>query len=265
MISYLFRLLPDASIEDGEQELLNLGLEHIYCIEDDLSGDTLIGGLSKKKLKTDRLEFLILSEEKESEGIDWQSQWSQFAEDFRDGISHIDLSRFGGSSTLLLSPGPGFGDLSHPTTYLMLELMQGRIAGEPIIDIGCGSGILSLAALKLGATSALGIDIDQEALEHARRNCALNHLFAQFSLHIPATHPQGNILLMNMIFPEQQIVMKEKTQLNSLAKFWIVSGILAEQKEDYLHQAKKWGWNLTEEKERSGWLGLVFTLYSDLN
>ena len=239
--------------------MLELGLEHIYCIEDDFSGDKLIGGLSKKKLKIDALAHLILSEEKESEGIDWQSQWSQFAEDFRDGISHIDLSRFGGASTLLLSPGPGFGDLSHPTTYLMLELMDGRVAGERIIDIGCGSGILSLAALKLGAASALGIDIDEAALEHARQNSALNHLFAQFSLHIPKDQPKENILLMNMIFPEQQIVMKERGQLNPLAKLWIASGILAEQREDYLKQAKKWGWDLIEEKERSGWLGLVFS------
>ena len=59
--------------------------------------------------------------------VDWHQQWELFAENFYDGKAHIDLSQFGGEETLLLLPGPGFGDLSHPTTYLMLQLYRHRL------------------------------------------------------------------------------------------------------------------------------------------
>ena len=82
--------------------------------------------------------------------VNWEEQWALFAESSFDGKAHIDLSQFGGASTLLLLPGPGFGDLSHPTTYLMLKMMQNRVQNLPVLDIGTGSGILALAALSLG-------------------------------------------------------------------------------------------------------------------
>ena len=183
--------------------------------------------------------------------VSWEDQWAQFAQGFRDGKAHIDLKPFGGTSTLRLVPGPGFGDLSHPTTYVMLELMQGRIKGKNILDIGCGSGILTLAALLLGATTATGIDIDPDALTHAHENAQLNHLTAFFSKDLPSS---GEIVLMNMILPEQKIVMQQRPK----GELWIVSGILPQQQETYLGLAKAWNWNLVQKKEREGWLGMVF-------
>ncbi len=185
--------------------------------------------------------------------VSWEEQWALFAEDFREGKAHIDLTRFGGNATLQLLPGPGFGDLSHPTTNLMLQLMKGRIKNHPILDIGCGSGILTLAVLLLGASSSVGIDIDLEALEHAKQNAALNHLPSCFTSTLPP-YEDNTILLMNMILPEQKIVMKEPLK----GRLWIVSGILTEQREIYLALTKTWGWQLIEEKEREGWLGMVF-------
>lgn len=188
--------------------------------------------------------------------VDWEQQWSLFAENFYDGKAHIDLSKFGGDSELLLLPGPGFGDLSHPTTYLMLEFMQQYVAGENILDIGCGSGILSLAALKLGSLSAYGIDIDSEAIEHAKKNNELNHLKAQFSERLPAKGEY--VLLMNMILPEQKQVMAEKDRLNKLARCWITSGILATQQAEYLALTRSWGWRLSAIKQRGEWLAACF-------
>lgn len=188
--------------------------------------------------------------------IDWTEQWAFFSENFHSGKAHIDLKRFGGQGELLLQPGPGFGDLSHPTTYLMLAMLKKHATDHSIIDIGTGSGILSLAALLLGAKTAFGIDIDPEAIVHAQNNAALNQLPAQFSLTVPSPLPQRNVFLMNMIFPEQQSVRPD--QWNSSAKVWITSGILEEQKAAYLKQAALWGWKVLEEHERQGWLGFVF-------
>lgn len=247
---YLFRLIDGESLEETQLELEKKGLKDTFLIEDDSIGEILIGGHSKKQIETTKA---ILVEQKKAQ-VDWEEQWSLFAENFNEGKAHIQLN----DKTLLLTPGAGFGDLSHPTTYLMLEMMKGKVQGESIIDIGTGSGILALAALLLGAKSALGIDIDPAALKHARENAKLNHLKAQFSKTLPKNLPNGNILLMNMIFPEQQEFQPHR--LNPKAKLWIVSGILESQKSDYLLRVAKWGWLLLSEHQQAEWLGFIFEI-----
>lgn len=183
--------------------------------------------------------------------INWEEQWALFAENFYDGKAHINL----GEKTLLLLPGPGFGDLSHPTTALMLEMMRDCVLGNQILDIGTGSGILALAALLLGANSAYGIDIDPDALVHAEKNNILNGLNARFSQALPK-RLSPSIVLMNMILSEQRAVFSHKA--NQSAKLWITSGILASQENEYLKQASDWGWRLISKLQKSEWLGFIF-------
>jgi SAM-dependent methyltransferase len=76
-----------------------------------------------------------------------------------------------------LDPGGGFGTGGHPSTRLLVEELAGRLTGgERVLDIGCGTGVLGLCALRLGASSAVGVDIDPQAIEATRRNAALNGL-----------------------------------------------------------------------------------------
>jgi len=184
--------------------------------------------------------------------INWEEQWASFAEGYHNGKAHIDLSRFGGTSILQLLPGPGFGDLSHPTTSLMLQLMQGKVEGRSVLDVGCGSGILSLAALLLQARLAVGIDIDSDAIVHANKNLKLNNLKAHFSLSFP--RKKFDIALMNMISSEQQVVMKQTID----ADLWITSGVLVKQRDEYLALTKSWGWTFLEEARQEDWLGMIF-------
>ncbi len=75
-----------------------------------------------------------------------------------------------------LGPG-GFGDGRHPTTAQIIEALADRIAGgERVLDVGCGSGVLGLCALRLGAASAVAVDVDPDAVEAARRNAGINGL-----------------------------------------------------------------------------------------
>ncbi|HEV7735955.1 MAG TPA: 50S ribosomal protein L11 methyltransferase, partial [Chlamydiales bacterium] len=143
-------------------------------------------------------------------------------------------------------------------THLMLQLMQGKVKGQRIVDIGCGSGILSLAALQLGAASAMGIDIDPEAIEHAQKNAELNQLDAVFGVDFSREMPADQVLLMNMILPEQKIVMQQSELLNRAAKTWITSGILIAQRNEYYALTRQWGWTLKKESQRGEWLGMVF-------
>ena len=78
---------------------------------------------------------------------------------------------------LALDPGLAFGTGSHPTTFLCLQWLTDVLrGGETLLDYGCGSGILGIAAAKLGAASVLGVDIDRNALTAARDNAANNHV-----------------------------------------------------------------------------------------
>lgn len=189
-----------------------------------------------------------------SDGIDWESQWAQFAAGFKDGKAHIELSRFGTNKTLYLQPGPGFGDLSHPTTSLMLSFMKGEMQGSTVLDIGCGSGILALSALLMGASQAIGIDIDENALEHARHNANLNRLSARFSRNLPKN--SKGVVLINMILSEQKAVLQEIPNLPSRASLWIASGFLAEQKKEAISFTEQLGLHLLEIKQEGEWIAL---------
>ena len=87
---------------------------------------------------------------------------------------------------VILDPGLAFGTGDHPTTALCLEwLVEQNLQGKDMMDYGCGSGILSIAALKLGARAALGVDIDEQALEVSRRNAVLNGVSDRFQAFLP--------------------------------------------------------------------------------
>ncbi len=84
---------------------------------------------------------------------------------------------------IVLDPGLAFGTGSHPTTRLCLRWLEANLhAGESVLDYGCGSGILAIAAAKLGATVVTGIDIDPQAVEAARDNAARNTADIRFAL-----------------------------------------------------------------------------------
>lgn len=177
--------------------------------------------------------------------INWQEQWALFAPHFQNGLSHIPV----GPHTLRLKPGPGFGDLSHPTTQLMLSALAPHVANRHVLDVGCGSGILTLASLLYGALSAHGVDIELDALAHARENNTLNNLRATFSL--PSPHVKPDIALMNMILSEQRIARVP-------APLQLTSGILLSQRDLYLAETASWGWTPLAEHTSGEWLAVLF-------
>jgi ribosomal protein L11 methyltransferase len=252
MNCYLFRILDCFSISEAKRELQRIGLHDLYVIEDDASGEVLIGGIAQNEIVS--LRTCLLVDRKKT--VSWEDQWAQFAQYFRDGKAHIDLEPFGSKQTLLLLPGPGFGDLSHPTTSLMLELMDGWMNGETVLDLGCGSGILSLAALMMGAKRAYGVDIDAEAIKHAQQNAELNRLKSRvrFSSAVPKLR-SNPIVLINMILPEQQKLLEENPNLPKKSKFWVTSGLLRSQRKEALSFMSGLRLNIIEERRRGEWLG----------
>lgn len=195
--------------------------------------------------------------------IDWEAQWSAHGLDFHNGAVHVSFETYGRrAEPIALKPGPGFGDLSHPTTRLILQLMGRFLREQPVVDIGCGSGVLTVAALAMGAPFAYGIDIDPAALAHAYQNAQLNHFEAscQFSLPEDFLYVQDELplLVMNMISSEQKTAWESLACLHGGFDFILTSGVRREEKDSYLEQTGQWGWALREEIEEGGWLGFCF-------
>ena len=176
--------------------------------------------------------------------IDWDEQWALHAPNFQDG--YVCVKPYG----LRLKPGPGFGDLSHPTTRLMLDMMPNKI-DMPVVDIGCGSGVLSLAAHFAGAPKVYGIDIDDGAIKHAKRNAELNAANVFFGKTLPEI-PKHCLVLMNMISSEQAIAWHAQKKLHPHVEKMIVSGIFVQQ-EEYASYGQ-----LVEKRELEGWLGFLY-------
>lgn len=194
--------------------------------------------------------------------VDWGMQWSGGDEPLEELV--IDLkcicpSASEGTSLKLL-PGPGFGDLSHPTTRLSLKMLALCVKGKCLWDIGCGSGILSLAALKLGARSVCGIDIDPSALEHARSNAKENACLAQSAFWHPDERQDrvvidsDAVVVMNMISSEQDVVWKSFAALRDFQGTLITSGILQEERQAYHELWKLRGWVVQEEHTDGDWM-----------
>ncbi|MCC5854271.1 MAG: 50S ribosomal protein L11 methyltransferase [Idiomarina sp.] len=103
---------------------------------------------------------------------------------------------------LLLDPGMAFGTGTHSTTALCLEwLTQQELAGKTIVDFGCGSGILGIAALKLGAARCIGTDIDQQALLSTRENAERNGVGDRFEVYLPKDAPavEADVVIANIL------------------------------------------------------------------
>ena len=101
---------------------------------------------------------------------------------------------------LRVDPGLAFGTGTHPTTRLCLQwLSELPLSGKSVLDYGCGSGILAMAASALGAASVLGVDIDPQAVETARRNTEANHLSATFAESDRELDRQYDVVVANIL------------------------------------------------------------------
>ncbi len=134
---------------------------------------------------------------------------------------------------LQLDPGLAFGTGSHPTTRLCLQWLDAGIkGGETVLDYGCGSGILAIAALRLGAGSAVGIDIDAQAVQSSRDNAAQNQVEAEFGLPDTLTDATYDVLLANILANPLRM-LGDLLQAHVRAGGRIVlSGILEEQADE---------------------------------
>jgi ribosomal protein L11 methyltransferase len=169
-----------------------------------------------------------------------------------------------------IDPGMAFGTGTHPTTQLCLELMEREFATRRpslVIDVGCGSGILSIGALKLGAKSALGVDIDAGSILNARENANSNHVGDELILSLGSVQEildgkfpfrKAPLVVANILAPV--IIRLFDAGLAKLIEekgAIILSGILQEQAQSVIESAQAKGLRLTERKQMGDWVALT--------
>ncbi len=146
-----------------------------------------------------------------------------------------------GAINITLDPGLAFGTGSHPTTRLCLRWLDSHLQeGEYVLDYGCGSGILAIAALKLGAASATGVDVDAQAVQASRHNAMANQVDAQFYLPDAALKQQADIVIANILTNPLKVLAPLLAGSTRQGGQIVLSGVLSEQAEDVMEIYGQW-------------------------
>jgi len=225
----------------------------------------------------------------------WMDAWKQHYQPILIGKRLVILPAWMDSPepsrvAIKIDPGMAFGTGTHPTTQLCLELVEKAILEirEPgignwelgmripnndsqftVIDVGCGSGILSIAAIKLGAIKALGVDIDAESITNSRENADTNQIGDELVLGVGSVQEildgrfafvKAPLVMANILAPV--IVRLLNAGLADLIEDHgaiILSGILQEQEQRVIEAAQAKGLRMTEKRQMGDWVALAMS------
>ena len=201
---------------------------------------------------------------------DWENNWKQFYKPMEIGerllvIPAWEKAEAKGRVTLTLNPGLTFGTGSHATTRLCLTALESRIhGGEKVLDLGCGSGILSIAALRLGAASAFACDIDEKCIDVAYENAALNGIGKkQLTVRQGDATKEGalrdaigtgyDVVVANIV---ADVIISLAPQVRHFLKedgWFLTSGIIDDRADEVAAALTAAGWNIVESCTSEGW------------
>jgi len=207
------------------------------------------------------------------EDEDWMAAWKVHYHPIPIGRRLLVLpawleSEYPERVAVRIDPSMAFGTGTHPTTQLCLELVEAYTQpGGATIDVGCGSGILSIACLKLGASHALAVDIDTQAVRSTRENAAANGVLEQLETGAGSVTEilagsfsirQARLVLANILAPV--IIRLLDAGLAELVLpdgKLVLSGILDRQADDVIAAGQAHGMELIEQKQMIDWVALV--------
>lgn len=205
----------------------------------------------------------------------WEREWLRDFRPLRFGaklaVVPVGMAAPADAVVLRLDPGLAFGTGTHPTTALCLEWLDelatatagahAPIEGALVLDYGCGSGILALAALLLGAAEAVAVDIDAQALLATNGNAAVNGVAARVATCAPADLPavlrgrKPDILVANILAGPLQALLPEFAECLATHGRIALSGILAGQETSLAAAAERW-FRLDRPAKKDDWVRL---------
>lgn len=198
---------------------------------------------------------------------DWRNNWKQFFNPTPVGDKILirpswrDDYDAKGRVVLNIDPGLAFGTGNHETTRLCLETIEKHLKqGDTVLDVGCGSGILSIASLLLGAKSAVGVDIDSTAVRTAVENAEINGVSDRFTaIEGDLTEKvtgKYNLVVANIVADAIIMLSKGVKEFMNTDSFYVMSGII-DSRGDEVAQAVGEHFDIIHRYEENGWVCLV--------
>ena len=243
--------------------------------ETKLWSETIVTGLFDAEVKTGRIMDFVKSHLRP--GTQVTSEILEAKDWVRERMDHFNPMKFGrrlwicpswcktpdpDAVNLMLDPGLAFGTGTHPTTAMCLEFLDGEpLEGKHVIDFGCGSGILAIAALLLGAKSALGLDIDPQAIKASGENAERNGVRDRLSLRLtggeaPEENEKADVLVANILAGPLTELAPDIEKLVKKGGHLALSGILAKQADDVRAVYSQW-FEMDEPLIREDWCRLT--------
>ena len=255
-----------AHVDLIEQELLDKPRDqviiHLYLEPGASPVETL--ALIQARMEAAGIAYTVETEGVEQE--DWQNGWRKYYHPMEIGQRLAVVPSWQEYDTdrvkLILDPGLAFGTGGHETTSLCLEALDERVkGGERMLDIGTGSGILAIAALKLGAASAEGVDIDPVAVRTAGENAALNGTADKLTVLVGDLSDKASgtydIITANIVANAILSLAPAVPGLMAEGATFIASGIIDSRKDEVIAGLEKAGLTVQEVKEKRGWECIV--------
>lgn len=203
-------------------------------------------------------------EEKDDE--DWANNWKKYYKPLEIGESLAIVPEWeeykSDRKIIKINPGMAFGTGTHESTYMCLELLEKYVSeGDEIFDIGCGSGILAIAALKLGAKRALAIDIDDKCIDASHENAKLNDVEDKMEIKkgnlLDVVKGRADLIVSNII---AEIIVDEIKNLKNHMDpggIFITSGIIKERRQMVIDALRENNFEIIDEIEKNNWLAIV--------
>jgi ribosomal protein L11 methyltransferase len=162
-----------------------------------------------------------------------------------------------GAINLIIDPGLAFGTGTHPSTRLCLNWLDTRLrGGESVLDYGCGSGILAIAAMKLGAARAVGVDIDAAALLAARQNAMQNEVTARFVAPDHLLAETADVVLANILAHPLELLAPLLARATRGGGRIVLAGILEHQAAEVSDAYREW-FDMDSTEHDEGWVLLA--------
>ena len=231
--------------------------------------------MAMSQLKKDHPEYapLLLTMEDVADE-DWENNWKQFYKPMEIGSRLLVVPEWEEAADaervkLVLNPGLTFGTGSHATTRLCLQALDTHIhGGERVLDLGCGSGILSIAALRLGAASAFACDIDEKCVVVACENAALNGIgrdrytvrWGDVLTDTALRQEMGggyDLVVANIVADVIKGLSPHVRPFLKPGGLFLCSGIIDDRAQEVLQKLKDDGWDVIEQRSSEGWFSYL--------